>query len=369
MTEIMKALVWDGTEYPDSLELKDFPKPLPGTGWALVNVKAVGICGSDLHYLLGQTRHLVPDENLPAVLGHENAGVVVDVGEGVTKVKPGDRVGVEPIHKCTAFGQTCPMCEIGQYPLCASGLGILGIPVTKGKVLPGGYGEYIIVHEEHLYKAPDSVPLDEAALLDVLTVDVHAIKRGRPSMGDTVVVLGCGVIGLDAIQCVRIEGVSDIIAVARYGFQAEAAKKLGAKEVVCIEDGDDPVEGVMKLTGGWGVDQVYECVGGDTDAVEQGIHMCRPGGKVIMIGVFSGQRPIDLLTMILKEVDIISSSCYSTWGYKREYQIGMDLLASGQVNHRDLITHRFPIEDWQQAFEAAIHKKDNETLRAVFERH
>ena len=366
MADTMRALVWDGGIYPQGLELRGFPKPAPEPGWVVINTKAAGICGSDLHYLLGYTRHLIPDRNLPAVLGHENAGVVVEVGEGVTRFKPGDRVAAEPLHGCIQFGGTCPMCEIGQYQLCSSGLVHVGIPIVK--MLPGGYGEYSVVHESRLFEIPPNVTLEEAALLDILAVGVHAIKLGKPSMGDTVAVLGCGIIGLDTIQCVRTEGVSNIIGVAKYAFQAEAAKRLGASEVICLEDGLDPVEQVMRLTGGWGVDQVYECVGGNTDAVEQGIHMCRPGGKVLMIGVFSGQRPVDLLTMILKEVDIISSNSYSTAGYKREYQISMDLLSAGKVDHDSLITYKLPIEEWRKALDVSINKKGSQTFKAMFVR-
>jgi len=199
-------------------------------------------------------------------------------------------------------------------------------------------------------------------------VGVHAVKRARPSMGDSVVVLGCGIIGLDTLQCVKTEGVSDVIAVAKYDFQAEAAERLGASEVISLEGGADPVEEVMKLTGSWGVDQVYECVGGNTDALQQSIEMCRPGGKAVMIGVFSGKRPIDLLDMMLREVDIISSNSYSTAGYKREYQIAMDLLAAGQVEHESLITYKLPIEEWQKALDVSINKKDNRTFKAMFVR-
>ena len=366
MRDTMKAIVWDGGTYPESMTYRDFAVPKPTPGWALVNTKAAGICGSDLHYLLGYTRYLIPDKNLPAVLGHENAGVVVEVGVGVTRVKPGDRVAVEPLHGCIEFGGTCPMCRMGKYHLCQSGLTHVGIPIVK--MLPGGYGEYSAVHETRLFHIPDNVSFEEAALLDILAVDVHAVKLVHPGLGDSVVVLGCGIIGLDMIQVLRAQGVTDIIAVAKYEFQADFARRFGAKETVVLHDGVDPVKEVMKLSDGWGVDQVYECVGGETDALDQAVGMCRPGGDAIMLGVFAGRRPIDLLSMLIKEVDIISSNSYSTYQDKREYQISMDMLRDGLIDHKSLVTRAFDPQDWREAIDMAIGKGQFQAVKTMFVR-
>lgn len=360
----MCALVWDGGKFPSGLSVEEVAKPAVKPGWVLVETKATGICGSDLHYLTGQTRHLVPDENLPAILGHETAGVVAEVGEGVTNVKVGDRVAVEPVHDCYALGyDPCPACRSGQYHLCPN-LSWTGIPLRVN--IPGGYGDYALAHSTRVFKMPDNVSMESAALIDVLAVGVHGIKQGKPTMGDTAVILGCGVIGLDQLQCVHAEGVSDTIAVARYDYQAEVAKKLGAKEVISIESGQDPIKEVERITAGWGVDQVYECVGGDSNAINEGIQMSRPGGKVIMVGLFSGSLPVDLLTQLLKEVSVIPSSCYSNAGFIREYQIGVDLLAAGRVDHSDFVTHRYSIDDWKEAIEVSLHKKANKALRVEF---
>jgi len=364
MPEKMKAVVWDGRNYPEGLTYKDFDIPEPGPGWVLVNTKAAGICGSDLHYLLGITRSWVPDKNLPAVLGHENAGVVVKVGEGVTSVKPGDRVAIEPLHGCVQFGDSCPFCQIGKYHLCQNGLTHVGIPIVR--MLPGGYGEYSIAHESRLFHVPDNVTLEEAALLDILAVGVHAVKIIRPTMGDSTVVYGCGIIGLDMIQCLRVEGVKDIIAIAKYDFQAELSWKYGATQVILLEPGMNPVEEVKRLTGGWGVDQVYECVGGETDALDESVAMCRMGGQAIMLGVFGGRRPMDLFLMLWHEVNIISSNSYSSAGFDREFQIAMDLLRDGKVEHKSLVTHRFAAQDWKDAIQMAISKGKNKSVKAMF---
>ncbi len=157
----------------------------------------------------------------------------------------------------------------------------------------------------------------------------------------------------------------DIIAVARYDFQAEIAKSLGAREVISIESGQDPVKEVMRLTGGWGADQVYECVGGESDAVEEAIKMAKPGGKVVMLGFFSGQRPINLTTMLLRETDVQASMCYSNWEGKSEFQIALDLLANKVVDQKPLITQRYPIEEWREAFDTAIHKTRKQAVKVM----
>lgn len=141
----MKAIIWDGKDYPASLSYQTYKDPVPPPGWAIVKTMAAGICGSDKDLILGNTRYMVPDRNLPAILGHENAGIVVEIGEGVTRVKPGDRVAVEPTHGCIEFGGSCRMCRIGKYQLCESGLTHVGLPFTK--MIPGGFGEYSQVHE------------------------------------------------------------------------------------------------------------------------------------------------------------------------------------------------------------------------------
>jgi L-gulonate 5-dehydrogenase len=135
----MQVIEWNGLDYPDSLYFTKAPIPTPDSGWVLVNTKAAGICGSDLHLILDHTKYLVPEENYPTVLGHENAGIVVATGEGVTKVKIGDRVAVEPIHSCGLFGPPCPLCEVGKYHLCKNIIHV-GLPLNKR--ISGGFGEF-----------------------------------------------------------------------------------------------------------------------------------------------------------------------------------------------------------------------------------
>lgn len=366
MGEVMKAVVWNGEVWPKGLELRDFPKPEVRPGWVLVRNEAAGICGSDLHYLSGKTRHLIPDSNLPAVLGHENAGIVEEIGDGVVGLEPGDRVAGEPLHGCYELGRKppCPACQIGQYHLCRKGLVHVGIPLVE--MLPGGYGEYSIYHASRLFRIPEGVSFEAAALLDVLAVGVHALAIGKPKPGMAVAVLGSGVVGIDMIQCLRAWGVTEIVATAKYAFQAEAAKLAGANHVILLNPKVDPVREILDLTSGKGVDQVYEAVGGATDVINQAIQICRPGGQIVMTGIFDGQRPVDLLTVLLKEIAFLPANSYSFTGEKRDYQIAMELLASGQVSHEFVVTHRFPIHRWKEAISTAFDKGKYGCLRAVF---
>ena len=366
MTETMKAVVWDGGQWPAGLELKNVPQPELRPGWVLVKNRAAGICGSDLHYLGGQTRHLIPDKNLPAVLGHENAGVVVELSDGVGGLEPGDRVAVEPLHGCREIGRNppCSACQAGHYELCEHDLTHVGIPLVE--MLPGGYGQFSIVHASKVYKMPDNISFEDAALLDVLAVGVHALGIGKPMPGMSVAVLGSGVIGIDIIQCLRAWGVSRIIATAKYPFQAEAAGKAGASDVILLESGIDPVKELQRLTEGHGVDQVYEGVGGRTDVINEAIRMCRTGGTIIMTGIFDGKRPVDLLTMLFRSISILSSNSYSITGMKSDYRIALDLLAACQATHEHVVTHRFALADYERAISTAFDKKGNECLRAMF---
>ena len=361
----MNALVWDGGTWPEGLEYREFPTPEIPPGWVLVETKRTGICGSDLHYLQGYTRHLVPDSSLPAVMGHETAGIVAEIGAGVEGIAVGDRVGLEPLHACKELGRsTCPMCQVGKYALC-QGLSIVGVPI--GSMIPGGYGDFSLFHCTRVFKLPDSVSFEEAALLDTLACTVHAVNLGQPVPGDVTAVVGCGIIGIDTIQCLKAAGTGQIIAVAKYEWQGEIARKYGATEVVLGGQDRDPADEVMRLTEGWGVDQVYECVGGETDALQESLGMIRPGGKIIMEGVFSGDRPLDLLTLLLRESPIIPSMCYSYYGDKREFQMALDMIARGDAEQESMVTHRYSIEDWPDAIQTAIDKNDHQAVKVMFE--
>ncbi|MGQ9585913.1 MAG: zinc-dependent alcohol dehydrogenase [Anaerolineae bacterium] len=358
----MRAVLWNGEAYPHGLRWAEIERPDPPPGWVLVRNRATGICGSDLHYLSGAMRHQVPDQNLPAVLGHEISGEVVAIGDGAEPWAVGDHVAAEPLHPCrTWHAQLCRACMAGRYHQCRE-LSFVGIPIRR--LLPGGYGEYSLFHASCLFRLADHVGFDEASVLDVLACGVHAVNVGQPSPGDTVVVLGCGPIGLCALQALHAVGVRDLVAVAKYSYQAEMARTLGARAVVSLADTADPVARVRQLIGA--ADQVYECVGGHADTVQQAIALCRPGGKVVIEGFFTGAKPVDLEAVFLKELTLTAADGYSIAGGRREFEVALSFLESRRVNLKALITHVFPRAAWRQALDTAFNRSDSSALKVLF---
>ncbi len=364
MEKTMKAIIWNGKPWFEGLSYGDFPVPEAGGDWVLVRNNVCGICGSDLHFFSGAQDGRFPTKNLPAIFGHESASTVVEADPS-TGFKPGDRVAVEAIHSCINFGSTCSRCMSGQFHMCDEGMTHIGLPYVR--MLPGSYGEYSAVHKSKLHKLPDNVDLDEAALLDILVVNVHAARLGNPQLGESCAVYGCGVVGLSLLQVLYAMGIRNLIAICKYPFQAELAKKCGASEVV-LYNRDTVIQDMLDLTDGQGVDQVYECVGGKSTAIDDAISFTTRQGKIIMMGIFAGKPSIDLNAMFMKEISLISSNSYGMSGYRNEFAISIDMLAHKQVDHKILITHRFKPEQYVEAIEAARGKDRSKAVKVLLER-
>lgn len=360
----MKAIVWNGKPWFEGLSYEDFPVPEYGGDWVLIHNDVCGICGSDLHFFSGAQDGRFPEKNLPAVFGHEVAGTVV-AADPAAGFKAGERVAVEAIHSCLNFGKTCPRCLSGQFHMCDEGMTHIGLPYVR--MLPGGYGEYSAVHKDKLIRLPDTVSMDEAALLDILVVNVHGARLGNPQLGETCAVYGCGVVGLSMIQVLHAKGAAKLIAICKYPYQAELAKKCGASDVV-LYDAETTVREVMDLTDGNGVDLVFECVGGKSNAINDAIHFTTRQGRIVMMGIFAGNPPIDLNSMFMKEISLISSNSYGRSGYRDEFAISVDMLKYKQVDHDILISHRFRPEDYVGAIEAARGKSRSKAVKVLFER-
>lgn len=364
MEKTMKAIIWNGKPWFEGLSYGDFPVPEYGGDWVLVRNNVCGICGSDLHFFSGTQEGRFPAQNLPAIFGHEDASTVV-AADPSTGFKPGDRVAVEAIHSCVNFGKTCPRCMSGQFHMCDEGMTHIGLPYVR--MLPGGYGEYSSVHKDKLIKLPDNVSLDEAALLDILVVNVHAVRLGNPQVGEVCAVYGCGVVGLSLVQVLHARGIGKLIAICKYPYQAELAKKCGASDVV-LYNKDTIVKDMMALTDGNGADQVYECVGGSSNAIDDAIHFTTRQGKIVMMGIFAGKPSIDLNAMFMSEISLISSNSYGMSGYRDEFAIAVDMLKHKQVDHQILISHRFKPEQYKEAIEAARGKDKSGAIKVLFER-
>lgn len=364
MEKMMKAVIWNGKPWFEGLSYGDFPVPKAGGDWVLVHNNVCGICGSDLHFFSGGLTGKFPEKNLPAVFGHEVAATVVEADPS-TGFKPGERVAVEAIHSCINFGKTCPRCLSGQFHMCDEGMTHVGLPYTR--MIPGGYGEYSAVHKDKLIRLSDSVSMEEAALLDILVVNVHSVRLGNPLLGDVCAVFGCGVVGLNLIQVLKARGIADIIAIGKYPFQLELAKKCGASETL-LYNKDTVVSDALKLTDGQGVDVAFECVGGNSNAIDEAIGFTTRQGSVVMMGVFTGKHSIDLNGMFMREINLLSSNSYCMSGYKDEFAISVEMLKHKQIDHNMLITHRFKPEQYVDAMKAARGKNESKAVKVLFVR-
>lgn len=357
-----RAAVFTGVGQP--LEIQELVLDDPKPGEVKVKIAASGVCHSDLSIQNG-TLPLAP----PIVLGHEGAGVVVDVGEGVTAFRPGDHVVTTWVGQCG----TCYTCTHGEPFLCeATSLvqatnalldgtprfSLDGKPVGQMSAC-GTFTEYTVVPAIACVKVPDDIPLDRAALLGcgVLTGCGAAINTGGVQPGDTVAVIGCGGVGLNVIQGARIAGAAHIIAVDMVASKLELAKTFGATHTVNAGDGD-PVEAVKALTsigpmGPRGVDIAFEVVGA-TALLQQALSMARRGGRVVFVGV---PRMDDMMTwspfMELFAFDKkVSGSFYGHSNIHRDINRYVDLYREGKLLLDELVSRTISLDDVNGAFDA-----------------
>ena len=315
----------------EPLRLEDVPVPEPGPGEVLVRVGACGICGTDLKIAAG----LMKGTRIPNIMGHEPAGEVAKVGPGVTTVKPGDRVFVH-------FYVTCGMCEFclsGRETICRRQ------PGRVGWEMDGGFAEYLKVPAQNAIPVPQTVSVEEAALLgDAIGTAYHAVNsRARLLSGDVGLVMGAGGVGLHLVQVAKVAG-ARVIAVDIDDKKLEMARELGADDVVRY-DAKTYVDDVRGLLGGDGVHAVFETVG-LPETFERNLAVLRPAGRLVIIGYKPGTTfPVDPLRMLLDEVEILGSRAVT----KPELQAVVRLVARGQV--KPIITRRFKLEQVNEALE------------------
>ena len=339
----MKAGVVYG---PRDIKVEEFDTPAPGPGEVLVEVKAAGICGSDLHY----HRSDAPSSETGKIMGgHELSGRIAAVGEGVKNRKVGERIGVEPLLGC---GE-CKYCTMGHFHLC-----------KKLQFPSGGFREYVTFPEEKVIPIPDHVSYDEASTLDCFAVGVHAVHRADVTVTDTVAVIGDAAIGLSTVDVARAAGARKVALIGHHESALELGKKVGAD--IGINSGlSDEVEAIMDFTDGEGCEVVFETVGGSTNTMENAVKMVKPGGMVVVIGIFTNPVALDFWPLDRYETDIIFSFAYSHWKGVPEFAIALDMLARGELDAESLITHRFPLEKISDAFDAALNKAESGALKVL----
>lgn len=332
----MSAALFAG---PRSFELKEIDVPALEPGGVLVRVSQCGVCGSDLHFFRGELP-LPPG----TCMGHEMSGEVAEVGPDVEDLRPGDRVCVEPLLVC---GQ-CQQCRSGEYQLCRSRQ-LLGAP------LQGGFARYVQVPAYCVYRLPDAVDLEAGSLIEPLAVAVHGLRLAGLSIGERVLVLGAGTIGLMATVAAREMGAASVVSSGRYGHQREAALALGAETAV-----EDSEEALMALSGSAGdspFDLVVEAVGGHADTLSQALSLGRFGGRVALLGLFTRPTTFNAMSVMLKETRLVGAMTYGRAGTRSDFALALDIAARRATALKGLITHRFPLERAGEAFETAVDKK------------
>ena len=328
-------------------EVTEVERPiLPASDFVLARVRVAGICGTDLRHWKK------PDPDLEChIVGHELAGEVVEVGDGVVNLKPGDRVVIE-----TVMGDgTCPFCNVQRYNICEH------LYDVRTKYVSRAYGEFLAGPEKKFYKLPDHVSFEEAALIDTFSVCLHAHHLGQVSVNQKIVVIGAGPIGLGQLQLARISG-ADVLIADLVDSSLDLAKELGAT-VVVNSGREDLVARVMEFTGGLGADICFECAGGESmpQTLPLATKVVRRGGKVVLVGGFDPGEvsiPLEWQRIQMSEIQIIPSASFAFHDIYPEQGMVLDLLASGKLNAEKLITHRFALDQINEAFETAEAKQD-----------
>jgi L-iditol 2-dehydrogenase len=340
----MKSLLL--TEY-SKLSIADMPRPEPGPHEVLIRVAACGICGSDVHGYDGSSGRRIP----PLVMGHEAAGEIVALGSAAARFKVGDRVTFDS----TVYCGECVYCRRGDMNLCNC-REVIGVSCGDYR-RHGAFAEYIAVPERIVYKMPSRMSYPEAAMLEALAVALHAVKVSGIKKGDTALVVGAGMIGLLTMQALRAAGVGRVMIADIDETRLTLGELLGADEAL-RGTGGLIAEETMKRTGGVGADVVFDAVG-RTKTVAESIDSVRKGGTVTLIGNIAPEVVLPLQKVVSRQIRLQGSAASSG-----EYPEAMELLASGRVQVRPLITAVAPLEDGPRWFER-LHAQEPDLMKVV----
>ncbi len=356
--------------------------PLPGPHSVRVRNRLSLICGTDLHLVYVDADPRVAPAVLPGnrrtYLGHEVCGEVIEVGEAVTDFQEGDRVALRyftPTCHTLGIEPLCRFCARGDYYLCEN-------QSAEGETpsIGGGWSDQFIAHVHQLYRPPEELSDEEVALLEPAAVGVHSVLKALPQPGERVLVLGCGIIGLMTIQAVRaLAPEAHVTAFARYPFQAEAARRLGAHEVRTDRDG---YAAAAEITGArlyrgmfgsammlGGFDVIYDCVG-TARTVTDCLRWARAGGRVVIVGVQFKLLTVDLSPVWYQEVQLLGAMAHGREVWEGEetstFELTAQLFQEKRLTAEGLITHRFPLSRWREAIETAADKRRHQAIKVGF---
>jgi L-iditol 2-dehydrogenase len=338
----MRALV---VSAPNEFAVQEVDRPRPGSFEVLCRVRAVTICGTDPHIIQGHYPGFWP-KSWPLVPGHEWCGDVVEVGEGAAAL--GWAAGTRVAGTSHAACGYCRRCIEGRYNICEN-FGVEGLHAQYGHNTDGAYAEYVVHSIKSVFAVPDELSDEEAAMLDPTAIALHTVVRGAHRPGDTVVVVGPGVMGLLVAESALALGAGRVIVVGR-GQRLEKAAELG-HETVDFTAGD-PVAAVRELTGDTGADVALECSGA-ADAVGECVDMVRKGGRVAVIGIPMEDARIPMQRLVLDEIDVVGVRASAG-----EMPRAIALVAAGRIRLKQLITHRFALTDFAEAYDTFTERRD-----------
>jgi 2-desacetyl-2-hydroxyethyl bacteriochlorophyllide A dehydrogenase len=344
----MKAAFMSG---PHALDVRDIELREPAANEMLIDVTSCGVCGSNLHEWPNPRDFFA---RVPGAFGHEVAGVVAARGADCGDWGVGDPLVVQPSH-VSACGQ-CEGCRDGATWFCSN----------QRPIATYGFAEQMLVPIEAAYRLPDALPLDVALLVEPVACGVHAVRHSWTARdngridGKKVVVIGAGMLGLGAIMAARWLGAAEVVAVARHEHQARAAAASGADTVLSSD-----AEGLAKTLRGVRPEMVVEAVGGEASTLNQAIDTVAWRGEVAVLGSFTSPQSIDAGRMVNRETRLMFAICYSRRDGIDDYDVTLDMLASGQFPLDGLVTHRFPIDAIDEAFRVASDKHSGAIRVAV----
>ncbi|MFT0848653.1 NAD(P)-dependent alcohol dehydrogenase [Actinomycetaceae bacterium L2_0104] len=334
-------------EEPGKMVIQECERPTPGPDEVVVKIARVGMCGSDIHgFRFGP--YIPPQPGQIVGLGHEPSGIVAEVGAEVKDIKVGDRVCLEPGEPC----YRCEFCLAGHYNVCPQVDFMATAPNYRG-----AFAEYI-AHPAHLaFRLPDDMTLDEGALVEPASVATHAVEMAGSLLGKTVVILGCGAVGLMVSMVAKMAGARSVVVVDLQERRLDKARDLGVSAAINAGQ-DDVVEQIRSVVGQYGADVVFETAGA-VPTVKLGLQVVKRRGKLMVVGSVPGEAPVSFLS-INREVSI-----QTVFRYCNSYPTTIELIRSGALKASAIVDKHFDYADIQEAFEFAANQPDAFTKAVV----
>lgn len=329
------------------MEMREISVPVPKEDQVLIKLEYVGICGSDVHYLEhGRIGDFIVEGDF--ILGHECSGIVTETGKNVKQLKVGDKVALEPGIPCGH----CEFCKSGRYNLCPD-VEFLATPPYHGCLM-----NYIAFPEDMAFKLPDNVSTKEGALVEPLSVGLHAATQGNVRLGDKVVILGAGTIGLVTLLACKAYGATEVTVIDIIDKRLKVAEKLGATRVINAKT-ENAVEAIMALTNGAGVDKVIETAGSE-HTIRQCPYMVKRGGTIVLVGL----APKDIIDFNFMQIMVKEADIKTVFRYRNLYPSAIGAIADGKIDVKGIVTHEFDFENSDKAFDYVIENK-NDVVKAV----